>query len=160
MGRLLTETVNCECRLEDRERLQYGKQLAAEMSKLHRLQERLASFRSQINAQIKQANAQINVLSEKLNSGVEYRDIECDVTYNWETKEKMWWRRDTRELARQDIIPEAELQEELEIASDAQAAADKQIADRVSVKDAAAGKALEEYPGPGTDGEGEENGDG
>jgi len=118
MGRKQRETVNCECELTNEEKLRAGKELAARMGKVARLQERLAGFRGQIQAEIRVLNAEINALGQKLESGSEYRDVECVVHYNWGQKEKLLLHPKTGEIVSRDVIPEGELQEELEIASE------------------------------------------
>jgi len=135
MGRVMKETLSCECVLTESERLAYGKQLAAEMSKVARLKARMSAFRSQIKAEMESHQGRMNMLSEKLNSGCEYRDLECQIRYDWNSKEKVWIRPDTYEVVKQDIIPERELQEEMRLASEAA----HEDGDGVTGKDKAAG---------------------
>lgn len=107
------ENLHLECVLTDQEKLDYSKQLSENVSKKTRAEEHLKSFQTQIRAEITACDATINMLAEKLNTGKEYRMIECKIEYDFEKKEKVWIRKDTGEIAQQDIIDEKELQEEL-----------------------------------------------
>lgn len=64
-------------------------------------------------------DAQINLISDKLNTGSEFREIPCEIEYDFENKLKRWIREDTGEIAKEDIIPYNELQEEMDIATEA-----------------------------------------
>jgi len=54
-------------------------------------------------------------IGHKLTSGKEYREVECLIEYDWKEKARRWIRKDTGEEAKQDIIPEDLLQEEMEL---------------------------------------------
>jgi len=112
------ESLNIECVLTDPERLVYAKTLSEHISRRQRSEDQLKSFQTQIKAEISSHEAQINLLSEKLNTGREYRFIECEIEYDWDKKTKRWRRVDNKEIAKEDIISERELQEELEIAAE------------------------------------------
>jgi hypothetical protein len=107
------EILQLECILTDQEKLTYSKQLSENVSKKTRQEEHLKSYQTQVKADIALCDAIINSLAEKLNMGKEYRPVECEVKYDFKKKERVWVRRDTGEIAKQDIIPEKELQEEL-----------------------------------------------
>ena len=107
------ENLHLECILTDSEKLDYSKTLSENVSKRARAEEHLKSFQTQIRAEITACDATINMLAEKLNTGKEYRMVECEIKYDFEKKERTWTRKDTGEIAQQDIIPEKELQEEL-----------------------------------------------
>ena len=109
------EYLTLECILTDKEKLEYSKQLAENVSNKARAEDSLKSFQTQQKAQISNHEAQINLYSEKINTGKEYRAIECQVIYDFEKKEKSWKRKDTGEIAKTDIITEKELQEEADL---------------------------------------------
>jgi dTDP-4-dehydrorhamnose reductase len=109
------DVLQLECVLNDLERLAYAKQLAEFISRRQRAEDGLKSFQSQVKGEISGHEAQINLLSEKLNTGREYRAVECEIIYDWDNKLKKWRRLDTKEIAKEDIIPERELQEELAV---------------------------------------------
>lgn len=107
--------MHLECTLTDQEKLAYSKTLSENVSKKARSEESLKSFQTQIKAEITSCEAQINLLAEKLNTGKEYRMVECEIRYDFKMKEKKWIRTDTGEVAKQEVISEEELQEEMEL---------------------------------------------
>ena len=102
-----------ECVLSNEDKLNYSRDLANAISKMKRAQDRSKSFSAQIKAEIQAYDATINLLSEKINAGKEFRDVECRIEYDWDKKTKSWFRIDTGEIVAEDIITEKELQEEL-----------------------------------------------
>ena len=110
--RLKKEILSLECILTDSEKLKYSKSLAENICALQRKEDDLKAFSAQAKAEISGHQASVNLLSEKINRGREYRSVECSITYDFEAKEKSWIRSDTGEIARTDIITESELQEE------------------------------------------------
>lgn len=112
------ETLNVECILTEQDKLAYAKSLAENISRRQRSEDGLKSFATQAKAEITGYEAQINLFSEKINTGREYRYIECEIEYDWEAKIKKWRRVDNKEICKEDIISERELQEELALASE------------------------------------------
>ena len=115
MSRRTKETLTVECVLTDEEKLKYSKELSESVSKMQRANDSLKSFSTQIKSEIASCEAKINALADKLNSGREYRSVECQIKYDFDKKEKIWIRSDTAEIAKTDIITEKELQEEAEL---------------------------------------------
>lgn len=113
MSRQKKDIKTLECVLTDSEIISYSKELGDRISERNRLEATKKSYMTQIGAEIASVNARISTLAEKVYSGREYREIECRITYDFETKTKSWWRIDTGEHIKDDIIPESELQEEL-----------------------------------------------
>jgi hypothetical protein len=109
------ETLTLECQLTDKEKLGYSKELGEALSKKNRAEDSLKSFQTQAKSDIAGLEAKINSLADKINTGREYRSVECEVIMDFEKKEKIWTRKDTGEIAKTDIISEHELQEEIEI---------------------------------------------
>jgi len=109
------EKLNLECVLTDQEKLAYSKQLAENLSKKQRAEDTLKSFNTQKKAEIAGLDAEINLKVDKINSGREYRDVECTIFWDWDRKVKVWTRTDTGEVAHEDIISEHELQEEADL---------------------------------------------
>jgi hypothetical protein len=89
--------------------------MATEQQRVMEAEGRKQSFNSSIKAEIESHEARAHEIGNKLTTGKEYRDIECRIDRNWETKTRRWIRLDTGEIAREDIIPEHELQEEMEL---------------------------------------------
>jgi hypothetical protein len=109
------DLLNLECVLTDSERLAYSKELADSIGKKHRSEDGLKSFMAQAKAEISGFDASINLLSEKLSTGREYRKVECRVEWNFERKTKRWTRVDTFEVCKEDLMSEKECQEEMDI---------------------------------------------
>ena len=112
------DSLNLECVLSDQEKLEYAKKLAQHHEEKSRAEDRLTEFKSQMKAEIDTHEAQINLLSRKVYSGKEYREVACVIEYDWDEKTKQWIRVDTGEVAKQDIISERELQEEMEVVAE------------------------------------------
>ena len=113
MSRRTKETLTVECVLTDEEKLKYSKELSENISRKQRSEDSLKSFSTQVKSEIASCDAKINAFADKLNSGREYRSVECLVKYDFDKKEKVWIRSDTGEIAKTDIIFEKELQEEV-----------------------------------------------
>lgn len=88
-----------ECILSDQEKLSYSKELGENITLKSRSEEALKSFSTQKKAEIAGHEAKINLLADKINTGREYRDIECEIKFDWEEKTKSWLRKDTGEVA-------------------------------------------------------------
>ena len=109
------ETLTLECILSDKEKLAYAKEMSEAISECTRKEESLKSFQTLAKAEITSLEAKRNMLAEKLNKGKEYRSVECVILYDWEQKKKTWVRKDNGEIAKDDIIPEEELQQQLKL---------------------------------------------
>jgi hypothetical protein len=104
-----------ECILTDSELKDYSKILATSVREKTKLEADLKSYSSHKKAEIETHNGTIALMSEKVASGKEYRDVVCDVTYRWDLKIKTYTRRDTGDVFGNDIISDRELQEEAEL---------------------------------------------
>lgn len=113
--RITKEKLYLECVLTDAEKLRYGAEMAELLNKKSRAEDQLKSTSTAIKAEIAAHDAKINDLSGKISTGKERRDVECEINYDWDRKVKSWIRKDTGEVTKEDIIPERELQEELEL---------------------------------------------
>lgn len=111
--RVTTQKLELECVLTDKERLKYSKELSESISSKARAEESLKSFQTQKKAEVVKLEADINMLADKLNTGREFRLVECETKYNFKKKEKSWVRKDTGEIVRIARIAEEEMQEEL-----------------------------------------------
>lgn len=104
-----------ECVLTEDELKDCSKRLAVSVRDRSRAEDALKSFKSQNKSEIDGYDATINSMSEKVSSGKEYREVKCNVVYQWEDKVKEYVREDTGEIIDTDIITERELQEEAEL---------------------------------------------
>ena len=98
--RRTTEELELECVLTDEEKLRYSKELSEAISAKARAEESLKSFQTQKKAEIAKAEATINMLAEKINTGHEFRPVECEIKWDFKKKEKSWVRKDTSEVAK------------------------------------------------------------
>lgn len=103
------------CVLTNDERLVYSLQMAEALQSLEETEKRKKEFTAQINADIEKHEARSHEIGHKLTSGKEFRPVKCDIVYDWEKKQRAWIRKDTGEVAHEDIIPEEMIQEELEL---------------------------------------------
>lgn len=106
---------NLECKLTDQELKEYSKRLADCVSRKSREEDSLKSYSTQAKAKIQSCDAEINLLSEKINTEKEYRMIDCTVEYDFKKGIKSITRNDTDEVVDQEIISEEERQEELSL---------------------------------------------
>jgi hypothetical protein len=103
-----------EIKLTDAELQDYGKQMAQATSELGRKKDYRKSVIAQIDSEVKSVEAKVNALADKINSGIEYRETECTLIYNYKKMLRHTVRIDTGEVvAEQKITPE-ELQTEIE----------------------------------------------
>ena len=107
------ETLLLECKLTDKQLLDYAREMALNYNRLTEAEGRLKAFKSQTADTIDTCTAKIAELNRKVDTGKEYREVNCEVDYYWDKKEKAWTRTDTWEVAKTDIISEFELQEEI-----------------------------------------------
>lgn len=109
------EFINVEIELTDEDRLKYSKELAEFINKKQLAEKQLKSFSSQKKAEIALAEEHISLYSEKINTGREYRDIECTVEYDWSKRVKKYISVSSEECMREDIISQADLQQHLDV---------------------------------------------
>jgi len=113
--RIEKENLTLPCILTDAKKLNYGHEQAISLQRLEEAEARKQEFNSQIKADIEKYEARAHEIGHKLTSGKEYRDVECTITRDWEKKTRTWTRTDTGEVVKEDIIPDFELQEEMEL---------------------------------------------
>jgi hypothetical protein len=114
MIRVTREKVNVKCILTDEEKLKYGQEVSRALVDRAQAEADMKSFSAEKKAEIAGFDARIGGISGKINNGYEYRDIDCDVHYDWIAKEKRWINRETGEIVKDDIISEKDLQEHLD----------------------------------------------
>ncbi|MDR1884268.1 MAG: hypothetical protein LBR26_16030 [Prevotella sp.] len=77
-----------EYHFTDKEKEEMGKQLAFETQSKRNLEDQKKAVTSQYGSQINEKAEVINTLSDKIASGYEYRNIECEVLYHTPAKNK------------------------------------------------------------------------
>lgn len=107
------ENLHLECILTDKEKLAYSKELSEKITAKARAEESLKSFQTQKKAEIAGCEATINLLADRINTGREFRLVECEIKYDFKEKIRTCTRTDTGEVVRETPIPEEEMQEEL-----------------------------------------------
>jgi hypothetical protein len=111
------------CLFSDAELLAISKTMSQHVSEREQAENDKKRMSKQFDAQIASADAQIASASEKVRTGYEYRNVPCSVQFdqpkrNW----KSIIRDDTGEIVEVAEMNESERQEELPIASEAEAA--------------------------------------
>lgn len=100
-----------ECKLTDGEFISKAKELSLTLAKHDAAEDKLKSAQTQIKAEIQSLEGEVNKLKKVVASGIEFRELECLVHYDWDAKTKSIIRPDTGETVDVDIIPESDLQE-------------------------------------------------
>ena len=128
--RIKKANLSLECVLTDAEKLSYSKLQNEAINAKSQAEAELKSFSTQKKAEIASSDATIALYYQKIATGKEYRMIPCEVKYDFDKKEKLFIRIDTGEIAKQDIISESELQEEIELQAKAQEVANDKAAEQ------------------------------
>lgn len=110
--RKTSEILHLECVLTNDDRLAMSKDLSDSINKMKAQEDKLKTAQAQIKSEIQMLDANINRLSNCISTGKEFRDVECTIEYNFVTGTKTWYRTDTGEEAKNDIISERERQEQ------------------------------------------------
>lgn len=106
-----------ECKLESVEILKYSKELSECISQNAREEDSLNSFKAQAKAKIEELQGRINLLSEKIKSEKEYRTVNTETRYDFETGKKTRVRMDTFAIVDTSDITDQERQQEMEFAA-------------------------------------------
>ena len=101
-----------ECVLTEKELLEYGQQLSRRNNEVTRLESQKKATVSEFTAKVDAAKAEINVLSEKVSTGREWRKVEVEVQFNYPVAgKKRIVRLDTKELVSECNMTADELQD-------------------------------------------------
>ena len=87
-----------------------GLDLARKTAELRTAEEHKKSVVSHLKSEIDSLTARTNDISNKINSGSEYRNVKCELEYNYETNKKTIIRTDTMEVVYDGEIPDDERQ--------------------------------------------------
>jgi hypothetical protein len=102
------------CKLTTDELLQKGVAIADAHAKMAELEKGLDGIKKHFKAEIETCEKDIQKLGTQLQTGKEYRDVECSITYDFDDKKiKTYTRNDTGEVVHEYPISETDLQEEL-----------------------------------------------
>ena len=106
---------NLPCILTEEEFRDRSKALGQELQNRDGLEAEKKAYTSQIAAKINESTAIISGLQARINTGREYRMVDCQVQIDWIKKEKQWVRIDTGEVVRTDVISDEDLQTRAEL---------------------------------------------
>lgn len=99
-----------ECRLTDDELKASAKTLAEALRQRGAHESSLETFKSQIKAQITQLDGTVAEMTNRLNSEKEFRQVECETTFDYKEGMKTTVRKDTGEQVRFEKITDEERQ--------------------------------------------------
>ncbi len=106
---------NLQCTLTRDETLTYAGDLAkAEQDKIS-VEERLKELKDEFKLKLSQIDVEIGRKSRAINNGYEYRDIDCEWSFDWKEGRKKLIRQDTGDIVETDDISEYEKQQEMEL---------------------------------------------
>lgn len=114
------DTERLGCRLTDEERLEFSDMMADAQQALEAAEANKKSLVKQLNAEIEQAKARRDKLTNIVASRTEYREINIEIHFNYDTGKVSKIRTDTGELYQERPMTEKEKQRSLldEIESD------------------------------------------
>lgn len=92
------------------EKTEITKTLVENINRKKQLEDDLKTTKSQFKHRIDSVDAEINKDTQRLSTGHEMRDIECEVFYDWEKDERTVIRTDTGEEVEKKRIPEEDRQ--------------------------------------------------
>ena len=104
-----------ECRLTDDEMKSCSKTLAESIRQRDQLLADIETFKAQRKAEIVALDGTIAKMSSMVNSEKEFRDVRCEVIFNFEKGFKTYVRLDTGEEVKHDPITDAERQAEFNL---------------------------------------------
>lgn len=118
-----------EVKLTKDEMMAASKALAEAINKSNRIINELDTFKAQKKAELTAAKDEIAKQSVLVNSEKEFRNVECEVDYDWRKAVKHFIRLDTGEIVRTEAITNEERQQMM-----------PGVPERKTGKDAAAGE--------------------
>lgn len=113
------------CNLTEEERLTYSETSARLLTDRHELDEKKKEVAKEYAAKIASLDTDINVLTRKIITRSEMRDVKCEWTMNWKTGKKHLTRLDTKEIVITEDIREGERQQRMTFNKEEQAEAAK-----------------------------------
>ena len=109
------QTQRLECILTDTEKLDYAKTMTETLENKKAAEDTLKSFKSQMKSEIDAHIAQINMLMGKISSGKEYRPVDIEIYFDYNTRIKTYIRTDTEQVYKTESIRQDELQLHLDL---------------------------------------------
>jgi hypothetical protein len=109
-----TETRLCKYVFDEKEKREIASDLANGVAEVARLEEQKKAVMSQLKAELDAKQGAVNSAAEKLRSGFEMRNIECEVIFDYESDVVRWVRTDNFEVAHQRRMRPEERQMKIE----------------------------------------------
>lgn len=104
-------TQRLRCNLSDEEKINAGKELAEATNELSSIEEDKTQVMADFKAQVTAQEAKVSMLSNKLRSGYELRNVQCEVIFGVpESHQKQTVRLDTNEIVSTETMSEEEKQ--------------------------------------------------
>ena len=98
--------------LTEQETLEYARSMSRSNESKIKAETSLASLSAQIKGNIKVFDSEIQRFSRLVSDGFEYRDMDCQIHYDWDSGVKLILRPDNGDVVEEAIITEAEKQED------------------------------------------------
>ncbi len=95
---------NLKTRLSESELKQYAKDMSEKYIEHGQLEADKKGVVAEYKAKTDTLEGQLSLLSQKVSTQQEWRDVECHWEYNWKTDKKRLIRQDTGEVTREDKI--------------------------------------------------------
>jgi len=110
------------CKLTVKEIIAKSQEQQSHLAKINELEKEAKGMAKYYKGEIEKAEKSVIFLSDQISTGREYREVECSITYDFDSKkEKVYRRVDTGETVRVVPISEFELQEELNFRAEEEA---------------------------------------
>jgi hypothetical protein len=113
--RKTSEMLSLECKISGTDRIAYSKDLAEHLSNKRSAELSLKSVSTQYRAEIAEYDSKIDGIAEKLVSGLEIKEVNCKISYNFKKKTKRWIRLDTHKTVKVEEISKGEYQEDMKL---------------------------------------------
>ena len=84
--------------------------LSQKVQELHEKEDRKKDVASQIKAEIDAVNSELNRLANCHRNGLEYRNIKCELSFDFEASKRTYTRKDTGEVIKEEELRQADYQ--------------------------------------------------
>lgn len=101
---------NLKTKLSEPELKEYAKSLSEKYIEHGQLEADKKGVVAEYKAKTDTLEGQLSLLSQKVSTQHEWRDVECHWDYNWKTDRKRFVREDTGEIVREDKITQQDRQ--------------------------------------------------
>lgn len=99
--------------LTDKEILEISREAATAQQRKRGMEADLFGIKQKYKADLEEQENKIQKCADLVNNGAEYRDVDCELIYDWDANTKTLIRLDTKEELRQTKIEPSERQKEI-----------------------------------------------